>query len=317
MSKKKLAKTYVPLNKDSGKLRMLRALKSGAKITVWEKGSGDRFDLNNYTLSTQNPETDILVLHLQINDQQRDFPKNWNFVGLLYHVIFEGISYLGKILFEKQPKLETHANTTHYKIQIDPVIYAVERRTSKRVRLGVSDSFSLRIKLVDPPLIPEKALGNDNVVNLFNKEKVFSLESIWMEFVKMVNSVGKHANQKNEIFMNYPIIDLSETGVSIPLTQGEKDYYELQQNFVATSTLEFPRDTIDIPRIKFVYAREIDKNVDKLLWERIENFHVGYKGRIYHSGWSFDNDVWVKKQLEMKLKFYSHDVEDEFEKLVV
>jgi len=294
MSKLKISKSYVPLSKDVGHNRIHSALRSGTKITFWEKGSTFRYDLKTYEFSFQNQNSPLITLDFFVDEKDGVFPANWNFVGLLYHMIFEGISYLGKVLCEKQTKLSSNEKRLKFKIQFDLGVFAVERRNSRRVRFSNVDTFSLRVKLIDPPLILDNELEKSNVINLFSKDQVQSQEAVWKEFVNLIKITGKHTDQKNEIFMNYPIIDLSETGVSIPLTRGEKDYYEHKQSFSNSCALEFSRETIEIPKLKYVYSRE-----------------------IYHSGWSFDGDTWVKKQLEMKLKHYSNDVEDDFEKLVV
>lgn len=288
---------YVAMSFDEGRHSILKSLQMGSDITLWEAGKKFRYQVHSFQLDPQSIQGTIVKVIIQ----QNDFPVMWNFCSLLFHIQCEGVSYLGKAL------CESHGTQGEKILTFDLKIFMVDRRVGgARLKVYQNQNFYLKLRLIDPPVFIREP-DNNNVVGLFKSSLPHGAEngniSIWKEFLDLVKRVAKTGENKNEVYINYPIIDISFSGLSIPVTETEGKYFLQMDSLQNSATVYLNNDSIDIPRLKFVHT---------LIW----NGEFLEQKQLFKAGLSFDHDHWVKKQLEFKLKKYFEDVEESFDQLM-
>ena len=273
---------YRQLKNDEGRSYLINAFRHGAHLTLWETGKIEH--KLSLTFSFEDNHADSL----RIIVDEKLLPKEWKHASLLYHIVDSSFSFLGRTLSE-------HINGQQVLI-FDPKVYILEKRKFVGLDIWGKYSYFLRIKFINPPIfLSEK---KDNVIPIAGEKDPSKL---WINFLELIKKVAPAHESTNEVYVNFPIIDLSPSGVAIPVTESERNYLENIKHIENSASIHFSNEIIEIPRLQFVHVTP---------WSFP---HSDYKLK---AGFHFADDLWVRRQIEMKLKGHWENVEGEFDRFL-
>ncbi len=270
---------YRKLKAEEGRQYLLNAFKTGATLTLWEAGNVDKKVSITFTMSDPKESSLSLIV------DEAQLPREWRRASLLYHIMDSSFSFLGKVLSGTENGKQL--------LNFDPEVFILEKRQFFRLDVWGRYPFYLRLKFINPPIfISEK---KDNVIQLWGNRDPSAL---WFNFLEFVKKIAPVAESTNEVYINYPIIDLSPSGVAIPVTSRESDFLSKLSQIDNAATIHLSNETIDVPRLTYVHTTP---------WS-FPNSHYNLK-----VGFNFSDDLWVRKQIENKLKGYLESVEGGFD----
>lgn len=271
---------YRPLKTEEGRKYLINAFRSGAALTLWESGNVEKKINLSFSFLENNSDT------LSIIVDEAEIPREWNQASLFFHILDSSFSFLGKVLSEKQNGKQV--------LVFDSKVFILEKRQFLRLDVWGKYSYYLRIKFINPPIfLVEK---KDNIIPIAGEKDP---SKMWLSFLEFVKKIAPVAESTNEVYVNFPVIDLSPSGVAIPVTKEESIFLENLKLIENASSIYFQNDVIEIPRMQFVHTTS---------W----NFpQTEYSLK---AGFHFSDDLWVRRQIEMKLKGHLEGVEGEFDK---
>ncbi len=273
---------YRPLEGEEGREYLLNAFRHGAQLTLWEAGNVQKKINIKFTFENNQANS------LRIIIDENHLPKEWKHASLLYHIVDSSFSFLGKALSETIADRQV--------LTFDTKVFILEKRQFVRLDIWGKYSYFLRIKFINPPIF--LAERKDNIIPISGEKDPSRL---WLSFLDLVKKIAPSQESTNEVYVNFAIIDLSPTGVAIPVTEAESNFLEEMKLIENAASIHFGNDIIEIPRLQFVHITP---------W----NFpRCEYKLK---AGLHFSDDLWIRRQIEMKLKSHYEGVEVEFDQFV-
>lgn len=270
---------YRKLKPEEGRQYLINAFSKGSTLTLWESGNVDKKVTIEFSFKDPNAKS----LSIVVDDNS--LPKEWRHASLLYHLIDSSFSFLGKVLSESSPQGRI--------LTFDNDVFVMDKRQFFRLDVWGRLPFYLRLKFINPPIhITER---KDNVFQLWGNKDPLAL---WASFLDFVKKVAPATENTNEVFVNYPIIDISTSGVAIPVTKSESDFLSSIKQIDNAATIFFAGESIDVPRLNYVHTTP---------WS-FPNSTYGLK-----AGFNFADDLWVRKQIENKIKVHIESVEGGFD----
>lgn len=273
---------YRKLKPEDGRQYLVNAFSKGATLTLWESGNVEKKISIVFSFKDPNANSVSIVVDDKL------LPKEWRHASLLYHVLDSSFSFFGKVLSE---------TTNNERVLLfDKEVFVLDKRQFFRLDVWGKYQFYLRLKFINPPIfITEK---KDNVVQLWGSKDPSTL---WASFLEFVKKIAPAAESTNEVYVNYPIIDLSVSGVAIPVTKSESEFLSKLKQLDNAATIFLAGDSIDVPRLNYIHTTP---------WSFPNSTFV------LKAGFDFADDMWVRKQIENKIKTYIDSVEGGFDKFV-
>jgi hypothetical protein len=273
---------YRPLSIEEGRIYLINAFRHGALLTLWEAGNVEKKINIKFSFADNNANS------LRIIIDEEHIPREWKHASLLYHIVDSSFSFLGKTLSENVEGKQV--------LTFDPKVFILEKRQFVRVDVWGKYSYYLRIRFINPPIFLSER--KDNVIPIAGEKDP---SKIWMSFLEFVKKIAPAHESTNEVYVNFPIIDLSPSGVAIPVTEAESQYLSTMKQVENSASIHFSNEVIEIPRLQFVHITP---------WSFPKS---DYKLK---AGFHFSDDMWVRRQIEMKLKVHQEGVENEFDRFL-
>ena len=278
--------------------QLLEKLDLKNQCTYYKNSISALTPFNRHYLCRKNSLTKKITIKFSFEDSHADslriiidptvIPKEWKNASLLYHIIDSSFSFLGKILSENHNEKQV--------LTFDSKVFILEKRQFVRLDVWGKFSYFLRVKFINPPIFLTERKGN--IIPIAGEKDP---SRIWLGFLDFVKKIAPSHESTNEVFVNFPIIDLSQTGVAIPVTEAESNFFHSIKLVENAASIHFSNDIIEIPRLQFVHTTD---------W----NFpNSQYKLK---AGFHFSDDMWVRRQIEMKLKGHFEGVEGEFDRFL-
>lgn len=271
---------YRQLKSEEGRGYLINAFRNGATLSLWESGNV----LKKITLSFSFADNDANSLAIYIDESE--IPREWRQASLLYHIHDSSFSFLGKVLSEHKDGKQV--------LIFEPKVFILEKRLFMRLDVWGKYAYYLRIKFTNPPIFLTER--QDNIMPIFGENDP---SRMWLSFLEFVKRISPTKESSNEVFVNFPIIDLSLSGVAIPVTEQESNFLSKMSQVENAASIFFSNDVIEVPKLQFVHTTP---------WSFPG---VEYKLK---AGFHFCDDLWVRRQIEMKLKGHLASVEGEFDK---
>lgn len=273
---------YRPLSAQEGRVYLINAFRHGAALTLWEAGNVEKKITIKFSFEDNSANS------LRIIIDSSTIPKEWKHASLLYHIVDSSFSFLGKTLSEVYNEKQV--------LTFDSKVFILEKRLFVRLDVWGKYSYFLRVKFINPPIFLTER--KDNIIPISGEKDP---SKIWLGFLDFIKKIAPSQESTNEVFVNFPIIDLSQTGVAVPVTEAESNFFNSIKLVENSASIYFSNDVIEIPRLQFVHTTP---------WN-FPNSQYTLK-----AGFNFSDDMWVRRQIEMKLKGHFDGVEGEFDRFL-
>lgn len=270
---------YRALKNDEGRRYLTNAFRNGAILSLWEAGNVAKKTTISFSFVDNNADSLSIII------DQKEIPREWHQASLLYHILDSSFSFLGKVLSE--------VKNDQLVLTFDSKVFILEKRQFLRLDIWGKYAYFLRIKFINPPIFLTER--NSNVIPISGEQDP---SRVWATFLEFVKKIAPSTESTNEVFVNFPIIDLSLSGVAIPVTEQESKFLGELKQIENSASIHFSNEVIEIPRMQFIHTTP---------WS------FPGAGCTLKAGFHFSDDLWVKRQIEMKLKGHFESVEGEFD----
>lgn len=244
------------------KLFQLANGKSSNIVTVWKKGSSEKYELK---------ATDYIRAKSEIYFNGK-FDESLTGESLLMTFELSGLHFFGKC------RLQSKANLSPCLV-CDDDIYKSERRNNFRLLTYPHHQVFLNIN------VGKEEIERSNVLSL-NTGK--SETGIFKNFLEILDEDKDEKPEDFEGYLRFRVIDISVTGLAFQFGKIEKQFFKELNKSLGNVYLDFNGDMIRIPDAKILYIvdkpvsnssailykagvqfLEVDTNLDAVLAKRI------------------------------------------------
>jgi hypothetical protein len=234
-----MSNTYFSKQDPTEKLSRLSLLgSSGGKVTVWVKGSKDKFI---YSVSKFDKDRNEIVL----DTKESKFTPG---TTILCNFELRGMSFFSEVIFQ--------VSVSGYAVlQFTNILFKSERRTSFRLL-----TYPLYEVWADFNLSEVEETGN-----LLKLQPKSNETALFQNFLKLVDDQLQSETKKGDTKLKIRVQDLSTTGVALHVGEIESKYFQKDLIFKKVD-LRFIGEIIQIPEVRVVYVVDYisnDKNLKK------------------------------------------------------